>query len=700
VWEEVIIHLPSDIQIVSLSATIANPEQFTGWIRSRRGPTDLVLEKHRPVPLESTYLDRDRHHGNAIEWYPIFSKDGKHPNKRLQTLLKKARGRHRRFTTPRRLEVAEALLAADKLPAIYFIFSRAGCNQAAATVAAAGLRLTSSAERDVIREVIDETTATLDPTDLAVLGFDSWKAMLELGVAAHHAGMVPAFKEAVERLFSAGHIKLVFATETLALGINMPARAVVLESFSKFTGETHELLKAGDYTQLTGRAGRRGIDDRGTAVVLYSPYVPFQKVVDIAGMGSHPLISSFEPSYNMAVNLVANYPKSRAEELLRASFAQYRARERSRRLEDRIAGRRAEVAEHRDAARCEHGDIEAYAAAPTGSGEGADAVRSFLSHLDSGDVIDYGSGTRWVILARGYGRRPRFLLLSADGERRKVGVGELGAAIRHLGTLTLAQPIKAEDDAYGARTAAALAAWEPTGPPVVADVPEAVAGTVAGCPDLDDHLHALAKARRAEKDLRRLERRRTRVNDDIVERFHDRMNVLSDLGYTDGWDLTSKGRSLRAVYSELDLLLTETIEGGILDDLTPPELAALVSTFTFEARTADPEETRLVGTVAERYERIEEVRDRVATVEARRGIETTRFPDPGFASYAYSWTSGADLEEIFGTDGFGAGDFVRNNRQLLDMLRQIRDGFPRLAHSAATAIAAIDRGIVAAGGRV
>ncbi len=332
VWEEVIIHLDRSVPIVALSATIANPEEFTGWVGARRGDTELIVEHHRPVPLESLYLVRDRHHRSST-LAPIFTEKGK-PNQEMTRLLRKGRGRYRRFATPRRTEVVEELLAEGLLPAIYFIFSRAGCDQAAETLAAANLHLTASDERTAIRNVVEERTAHIPSNDLGVLGYDSWREQLERGVAAHHAGMVPAFKETVEEVFAAGLVKVVFATDTLALGINMPARAVVLESLSRFTGEGHELLKAGDYTQLTGRAGRRGIDVRGSAVVLHSPYVPFERVADIAGAGSHPLQSSFQPTYNMAVNLVANYDRETALALLQASFASYRQQEHRRELEE------------------------------------------------------------------------------------------------------------------------------------------------------------------------------------------------------------------------------------------------------------------------------------------------------------------------------------------------------------------------------
>jgi ATP-dependent RNA helicase HelY len=698
VWEETIIHLPGDIQLVNLSATVANSEEFAGWVRARRGATELVVEEKRPVPLESVYLLRDRYHGDAIEWFPILGKDGNRPNPRVVDLLRKGRGRRRRFATPRRLEVSEALLAGGMLPAIYFIFSRAGCDQAARTVASAGLRLTSADERREIRAFASEATSHLDQTDLAVLGYESWLAMLECGVAAHHAGMVPAFKEAVERLFADGSIKLVFATETLALGINMPAKAVVVESFSKFNGESHELLRAGDYTQLTGRAGRRGIDDRGTAVVLYSPYVPFKQVADVAAAGSHPLVSSFEPSYNMAVNLVANYPRAKAQELLRASFAQFTVQERARRLDERIAEREGEVDRYLAAAQCERGDIEAYAEAPFGSGEGADAARAYLDGLDSGDVLDLGDDHRWLILVRGYGANPKYLLISERGDQRTTALADFGVLPRHLGRMELDGPILSHDLEYLASASSALARWEPDPLQGVLTAPVGEA-TIAGCPELDDHLTWLARSRRSAKDLRRLQRRRSRRTDDIVDRFQARMRVLYELGYVQRWVLSDKGQRLRRVYSELDLLLTEAAADGLLDGLSTAEFAAVVSMFTFEPRRADPEEVRLVGIVSDRSSRVEAAWKALTAIEDRQGVPATRAPEPGFAPLAYGWVAGAELEELFGDDDFAAGDFVRNCRQLLDLMRQIRDAFPSLAKVAAAAISATDRGIVAMGGR-
>ncbi|MEL7207055.1 MAG: DEAD/DEAH box helicase, partial [Actinomycetota bacterium] len=311
VWEEVIIHLPEHVRLVCLSATVSNTEQLAEWIRTVRGPTDSVLEQERPVELEHLYLVGDREAGE-LRMIPPGAAGEPNPDghgfDRARVLGRRRGGRpRRRFHTPDRVATTELLAAAGLLPAIHFIFSRKGCDEAGRAVTSAGLRLTTDAERRRITAIADEHLAGLGPDDLQALGHASWRAGLEQGIATHHAGLVPPFKEAVEQCFVEGLVKVVFATETLALGINMPARSVVVENLSKFTGETHELLTPAQYTQLTGRAGRRGIDDHGTAVVLWSPFVSFGQVAGLAASRRFELTSSFRPTYNMAANLVRRH---------------------------------------------------------------------------------------------------------------------------------------------------------------------------------------------------------------------------------------------------------------------------------------------------------------------------------------------------------------------------------------------------------
>ena len=701
VWEEIIIHLPRDVPLVNLSATVANAEEFTAWMEQRRGSTVLIAEERRPVPLESTYLVKDLHREGGWVMLPVLDRGGR-PNRQVDQLLRKGRGKRRRFVAPRRREVIEMLQHQGLLPAIYFIFSRAGCDQGAQLVASAGLGLTTPDERREIRRRAEERTAHVPTEDLTVLGYGAWLDRLEAGVAAHHAGLVPAFKETVEELFAAGLVKVVFATETLALGINMPARTVVLERLSKFTGDAHELLQPGDYTQLTGRAGRRGIDKAGTAIVLHQRDVPFDRVAGIVGRGSHPLRSSFTPGYNMAVNLVANYSRDRAEELLGASFAEFGAAERRARLSRELADVESEIQAAREAAECRRGDIWGYVAA---GGADASRARQVMRHFGQGtrigEVLTLESpDRRWVVLARGWGSNPRLLLLSESGRVRRVNSEDLPSTAAAVGALRLDEPVRSRDAGYLRATSERLRQEPPTSGNVTRR-PDAAStpGSVAGCAQLDEHLEWVRRVDIGERRRRRLERRLGRASTGLVGTFGALFTLLEEWGYLDGWQVTDAGERLRSLYNELDLVLAEAIGRGIMQDLSPADLAAVTSMFTYEARRADLPDDWPNSTVAAAGEAILDVWAAVLDAEQAAKVSETRQPDHGFSATAHAWAAGADLDDLFDEDELAAGDFVRNCRQLLDLLRQLRDGFPELRSGAAAAIKSIDRGVVAVGGR-
>jgi superfamily II RNA helicase len=335
VWEEIILSAPPQVVLVCLSATVSNPQELAGWIHKVRGDTGVVIERHRPVELENLFVVRDPT-TSQIKLLPTFV--GNRPNPRALAADARARrvarlrpahagtsrkeGRDRSFR-PTRPEVIERFAAEDLLPAIYFVFSRAGCDDAVRQCLDAGVHLTTPAQQQQIRSIARAHIEDLDEADLLALGHGRFLSALEAGIASHHAGLVPPFRETVEELFARALVKVVFATETLALGINMPARSVVIESLSKFSGAGHVDLTAGEYQQLTGRAGRRGIDPVGYGAVVWSPFHTFEEVALLAGAPSAPLRSSFRPTYNMAVNLVRRYDRSGAYRLVRSSFAQY-----------------------------------------------------------------------------------------------------------------------------------------------------------------------------------------------------------------------------------------------------------------------------------------------------------------------------------------------------------------------------------------
>ncbi|MGE3834034.1 MAG: DEAD/DEAH box helicase, partial [Acidimicrobiia bacterium] len=456
VWEEVIIHLPRHVRLVCLSATVSNAEELADWISTVRGPTEAVIEERRPVTLEHLYLAGDRG-SERLHLLPTLV-DGRANPEATRLDASGQRGPRRRHTrdaggrrlyTPRRIEVVDRLQEESMLPAIYFIFSRAACDDAVAACLDAGIRLTSPAERERIRRICDDHVEGLSDADLDVLGHGRWMAGMEAGVASHHAGMVPPFKEAVEACFASGLVKVVFATETLAVGINMPARAVVIEKLSKFTGERHELLTAGEYTQLTGRAGRRGIDEIGYALVLWSPFVTFEQVANLVSTRTFAITSRFRPTYNMAVNLVRRYQPDEARHLLNLSFAQYQADRDIVRLESRLE----RVDERRSGAvqqlHCDQGDLEDYLdllrrldAARAARPSRARQVDEGLSRLRPGDVVQTGAGAGVVLSAtprRGAmqlkvmtGRNRRLTLGPADFDEAPVPIGSIDLPVPYL----------------------------------------------------------------------------------------------------------------------------------------------------------------------------------------------------------------------------------------------------------------------------
>ena len=363
VWEEVLIHLMESVQVISLSATVSNAEEFGDWLGEVRGSTEVIVSEIRPIPLYQHVLIGDR-------LVDLFREQGR-INPEILGLEREAlrqvrtpRNRRDRFgdgdSRLTRPDIIEKLQRENLLPAITFIFSRAGCDAAVKQCLAAGIKLTNTEERLEIAETAARYTQNLAEEDLEVLGYRDWLIALERGIAAHHAGLLPSFKGAVEDLFKRGLVKAVFATETLALGINMPARTVVLEKLTKWNGEAHVSITPGEYTQLTGRAGRRGIDIEGNAVVQWSPTVDSATAAGLASTRTYPLRSSFTPTYNMSINLIARFGRERAHGSLESSFAQFQADRAVVGLVRQIKKNNSAAAELTDSAQCHLGDFSEY----------------------------------------------------------------------------------------------------------------------------------------------------------------------------------------------------------------------------------------------------------------------------------------------------------------------------------------------------
>jgi ATP-dependent RNA helicase HelY len=756
-WEEVIIHLPQSVSVVSLSATVSNAEEFGDWLQTVRGETAVVVSEHRPVPLWQHVLM-----GDAL--VDLFTTDpgASGPGAQVNPdLLRQARddsryagpGRGRngrsgpprgrtprgRGLTPTRPEVIIRLDREGLLPAITFIFSRAGCDAAVGQCLRAGLRLNSQTERAEVRALAAEHTASIPEEDLVVLGYRDWLDGLERGVAAHHAGMLPAFKEVVEKLFVRGLVKAVFATETLALGINMPARSVVLEKLVKFNGETHADITPAEYTQLTGRAGRRGIDVEGHAVVLWQPGLDPKALAGLASTRTYPLRSSFRPSYNMAVNLVGQLGRERARALLETSFAQFQADRATVGLAAQIRKHEEALAGYGEAAACDKGDFEEYFALRTAlsareaelsrrrSGDRRAEAVSSLERLKPGDVIFVPrgrfSGVAIVLdpgLSQGPahdGRAdPRPNVLTADRQVKRLTLADFPVPVEPLDRLRIpksfdprspqarrdlvstlrARRVPGLDDRDAPRRESRRPAGED------AEVErlrrELRAHPVHSCPDREDHARWAERRRRLERETAALKERVAGRTGTIARTFDRVCALLEQLGYLDGDRVPEQGRRLARLYTELDLLTAECLRQGVWSGLNPAELAACVSALVYESRSADDGGPPRIpdGRVREALAATARLWGDLDHLEKDHRLAFLREPDLGFVWATYRWANGRALEAVLRDADLSAGDFVRWTKQLVDLLGQIANAAdPDLRLVADRAIDAVRRGVVA-----
>ncbi|MFL2001474.1 DEAD/DEAH box helicase [Microbacterium sp. A1-JK] len=663
VWEEVIIHLPPSVRLVSLSATVSNAEEFGDWLDTVRGDTAVIVSETRPVPLEQHVLVRgdllplfDDRAGVATaqvnqELLRMRSAGGTtyENNRRSQAGRSSGRAGYaaqrgrssqrgarpignthaQRIERLDRPDVVALLERANLLPAIFFIFSRVGCDAAVQQVRRSGLRLTTPEERDEIRRVVEERTRSLLEEDLAVLGFWDWRENLERGVAAHHAGLLPAFKEVVEELFQRKLVKAVFATETLALGINMPARTVVLEKLEKFNGEARVAITSGEYTQLTGRAGRRGIDVEGHAVIQWTAALEPQSVAALASRRTYPLNSSFRPTYNMAVNLIDQFGRARSREILESSFAQFQADRAVVGLARQVRDADESLAGYEKAMTCDRGDFREYS-----------EIRRQLADLEKLNRRD-ATASRAT-------REQRQRELSSLRKRMQ----------RH---------------------------------------------PAHSCPDRENHARWAErywKLKRSTDKIRRQIEQRTGTVARIFDRVVDVLGALDYVAERDGvTTLTPAGRTMRRIYGERDLLIAECLRRGLWKELDAAALAALACSLVYEPRRDDagPGEHGLPrGAFRAVLSDTETLWQQLDDLERDHHLPGTEPISAGLASAMHSWARGLPLDRVLADADMAAGDFVRWSKQTIDLLDQISlVAEPGLAGTARKALDAVRRGIVA-----
>jgi ATP-dependent RNA helicase HelY len=717
VWEEVIIHLPRSTRLVCLSATVSNATELGDWLTAVRGPTAVVVETRRPVELVNLFMAADRH-SEQLHLIPTLVDDRPNPEGHRFTAFdprrsrsnadvqsgRRDRGRPRQpFATPLRVDVVERLAADELLPAIYFIFSRAACDDAVRFCLNAHLRLTQPAEREQIRAIVEDRTASLSDSDLDVLRYDEWLEGLERGFAAHHAGMVPPFKETVEVLFTAGLVKVVFATETLALGINMPARTVVIEKLSKFTGEQHEFLTAGEYTQLTGRAGRRGIDELGHAVVLWSPFATFQQVADLASSRSFVLRSSFRPTYNMAANLVRRYDISHAHALLNRSFAQFQTDRAVVLHEERILRRRSDIARLRELL---DGRDETVLLAEADDHHRGRSVADDVAALRPGDVVAVPSnGERAAVLSVAQRKRGavRVRLITATDVVTSLSDSDFEEAPVVVGSIELPVPFAPGNRAFQHEVALRVRRARASGPSTKRAAAQR-ARARRPSPDQRRLQRAAEQLRRAEREVADLERRISTRGESLARRFDDVLGVLESRGYVEGWSLTPKGELLVRIFHESDLLIAEAISSGLFDGIDVASFAGIASTFVYEHRSPNPPPAPWFPSklMKDRFDSLLLMSDALYAHETAARLPPTRRPDATFFALAHAWASGESLERVLDDEDLSGGDFVRTTKQLIDVLRQLGDTAlsPATSRTARAAADALSHGVVAISGAI
>lgn len=594
VWEESIIYCPTNIQIIALSATVANCDELTNWINTVHSRTKLVNTDFRPVPLRFYYFDSSQ----PFKLLPLLTPEGKLNKKIRPERPQWAKGKDKRKKTYVK-QIIQNLSDANMLPAIYFTFSRKKCDEQMEKCA--GLGLNTKAEQEEIKAFIDEFIAE----NPHLYGNKHIEYLIQ-GVASHHAGLLPAWKNLVEKLFQKGLIKVVFATETLAAGINMPARSTVISATSKRTDSGHRMLTANEFLQMSGRAGRRGMDEVGYVTIVGTSFQTPEEVAELVLSGSNPLESRFSPSYSMVLNLLQRFTLEESKELILKSFGYYSSDFRLKPILAQIEQFDNEINE-----------------------------RNFVcpSHLSDDKLLEYD--------------KLRFLYVQNRQTYKKILRQEKQ---KH-------RPLSPEVIEFGERNKA--------------DLHKLQSFACDLCKHYKKHSKNIEVIKRIESKKKKLQKEIEKQKDIYWNKFLAHRAVLQDYGYLQNDYPTEKGKTTSQIRAENELFLAEIIFSGVLENLTPSQLAGVICAITTEELRIEIPYVPFSEPVRKTLNKIRNIKKKLAKAQANYDIDSPLNINPYFSSMIELWVEGAEWETVTEQIDIGEGDIVRAFKRVVDVLRQL-----------------------------
>lgn len=704
VWEESIIYCPPEIQIVALSATVANSDQLTDWLNLVHGPTELIYSDFRPVPLQFYF-------GNPKGLFPLLDPSLKYINPRLKPKNKGgAKPKGGRPESPSITYILSELAQRDMLPAIYFIFSRRGCDKSVEEMDQ--LLLVNQQEAAELKVRIDEFLSRNPDAGRA-----GQVEPLYRGVAAHHAGILPAWKGFVEELFQLGLVKVVFATETLAAGINMPARTTVISTLSKRTDRGHRLLTASEFLQMAGRAGRRGMDATGYVVTLQTPFEGAKEAAYLATSGADPLVSQFTPNYGMVLNLLQTHSLAEAKDLVERSFAQYLATLYLRpqqqaiteltteltKLDIQLASVDPEIlASYEKLSEQIREERRLFKILQSQAEEvQANEIAQALQDVPPGALlflkgkyvpVSTPIPAVFVTKVKGRGQSAYLVCLSADNRWYVITTGDVvgwNAEVKAMAIGSLQPPeeltIKPGQVRKGTEATAEIAALIPTNtqPPLA---PEVLAQQqVLAAFTAEKEAHPLRQWGNPSNLLKR-HKRRLALQEEINERqsqfrehqahhwqeFLNLIEILRSFGCLQDVKPTPLGQAAAAIRGDNELWIGLALMSGELNSLDPQHLAAAMCALVTETPRPDswtnyapPEE--IIAALAG----LKGVRRQLFQLQRRYQVALPVWLEYELVGLVEQWALGVEWTELGKNTSLDEGDVVRMLRRTVDILSQI-----------------------------